>query len=84
VRHRVAAGGHAVPEDKIRGRYRRLWPFVAQAAVCANSATFYDNSGIRGPRIVARLAGGFIIGSPTWPIWTPEALVGRWPPVATR
>lgn len=26
VRHRVIAGGHSVPEDKIRGRHRRLWP----------------------------------------------------------
>ncbi|TFV59383.1 ATPase [Mycobacterium sp. PS03-16] len=79
VRHRVAAGGHDVPEQKIRDRYRRLWDHVAVAAVRADSATFYDNSAVRGPRIVAQLAGGFIVGSPTWPDWTPAALASRWP-----
>ncbi|WP_431236168.1 zeta toxin family protein (plasmid) [Mycolicibacterium psychrotolerans] len=80
VRHRVAAGGHSVPEAKIRERYHRLWALVAAAAVRADSATFYDNSGIRGPRIVAQVAGGFVVGSPAWPLWTPEALTKRWPP----
>jgi predicted ABC-type ATPase len=79
VRHRVAAGGHSVPEAKIRERYHRLWALVAAAAVRADSATFYDNSGIRGPRIVAQVAGGFVVGSPAWPQWTPEALTARWP-----
>lgn len=31
VSHRVAHGGHAVPEEKIRERYQRLWDLVAQA-----------------------------------------------------
>jgi predicted ABC-type ATPase len=79
VRHRVAAGGHSVPEAKIRERYHRLWALVAAAAARADSATFYDNSGIRGPRIVAQMAGGFVVGSPAWPQWTPEALTKRWP-----
>jgi predicted ABC-type ATPase len=74
VRHRVQAGGHDVPETKIRERYQRLWDLVAIAARHADSATFYDNSTISGPRIVAQTAGGFIIGSPTWPKWTPAAL----------
>ena len=79
VRHRVAAGGHSVPEAKIRERYHRLWALVAAAAARADSATFYDNSGMRGPRIVAQAAGGFVVGSPAWPLWTPEALTKRWP-----
>jgi predicted ABC-type ATPase len=80
VNHRVAAGGHSVPEAKIRERYQRLWTLVASAATRAESATFYDNSGIRGPRIVAQMAGGFIVGSPSWPRWTPAVLTTRWPP----
>ena len=78
VRHRVEAGGHDVPEHKIRERYQRLWSLVAIAAIRADSATFYDNSTVRGPRIVAQLAGGFVVGSPSWPTWTPAALVSRW------
>ena len=78
VRHRVAAGGHDVPEDKIRDRYRRLWDLVAAAAARADSATFYDNSAARGPRVVARLSEGFAVGSVVWPTWTPSPLTMRW------
>ncbi|ART70090.1 ATPase [Mycobacterium dioxanotrophicus] len=79
VRHRVEAGGHDVPEDKIRERYQRLWPLVATAAARSESATFYDNSTAKGPRIVAQVAGGFAVGAPTWPKWTPAVLVSTWP-----
>ncbi|WP_328356203.1 zeta toxin family protein [Mycobacterium sp. NBC_00419] len=79
VRHRVAAGGHAVPEDKIRERYQRLWDLVTQAAARADQATFYDNSTRKGPQIVAQLHGGFLVGSPAWPAWTPQELTRRWP-----
>lgn len=78
VRYRVAAGGHDVPEDKIRERYRRLWPLVASAIVRADSATVYDNSGHNGPRIVAQMSGGLGIAAPAWPIWTPPPLPIRW------
>lgn len=78
VRHRVAAGGHDVPEDKIRDRYRRLWQLVAVAAARADSTTFYDNSAVRGPRIVARLSEGFAVGSVAWPAWAPSALTTGW------
>lgn len=79
VRHRVAAGGHHVPESKIRERYGRLWRLVAAAALDADAATFYDNSAITGPRIVAQIVGGFVVGAPTWPAWAPPDLVRRWP-----
>jgi len=74
VRHRVGAGGHAVPEVKIRERYQRLWGLVATALIRCHSASVYDNSGLQGPRIVAQLHDGFSIGSPAWPAWTPEVL----------
>jgi predicted ABC-type ATPase len=79
VQHRVAAGGHDVPEHKVRERYQRLWGLVAVAAERADAATFYDNSSSRGPRIVARISGGFIVGSPARPSWTPTALTAQWP-----
>lgn len=79
VRHRVHAGGHDVPETKVRERHRRLWTTVAEAIAVSDIATVYDNSRLRGPRIATRLAGGLTIGSPDWPAWTPEVLRARWP-----
>lgn len=79
VRHRVEAGGHYVPEEKIRERYQRLWNLVGEAAAGADSATFYDNSVVTGPRIVAQVTEGFVVGNADWPTWTPAELVSRWP-----
>jgi predicted ABC-type ATPase len=79
VAARVAAGGHTVPEEKIRGRYQRLWPLVAEAIVLADTATVYDNSQRKGPRVVADFSHGFVIGEPLWPDGAPEALTDRWP-----
>jgi predicted ABC-type ATPase len=79
VERRVRAGGHHVPEDKIRQRHRRLWALVATAATASDTATVYDNSRRDGPRIVARMNGGIALGSSSWPSWTPEALRSRWP-----
>lgn len=80
VKHRVAAaGGHDVPESKIRQRHRRLWALVAEAIVRADSATVYDNARLEGPRIVAQMSAGHIIGAVSWPAWTPEPLLSRWP-----
>ncbi|MCU1701085.1 MAG: hypothetical protein JWR34_7148 [Mycobacterium sp.] len=79
VERRVRAGGHHVPEDKIRQRHRRLWALVAMAATASDTATVYDNSRRDGPRIVARMNGGIALGSSSWPSWTPESLRSRWP-----
>ncbi len=79
VQHRVQAGGHDVPESKIRQRYQRLWDLVAAAAGRADEATFYDNSTVRGPGVVAQLAAGVVVGTPAWPAWTPTPLATRWP-----
>jgi len=79
VAARVAAGGHAVPEEKIRGRYHRLWPLVADATALADAASVYDNSRRNGPSVVADLSHGFLVGNPLWPDWAPDALTTRWP-----
>jgi predicted ABC-type ATPase len=74
VAYRVASGGHAVPEDKIRQRYQRLWPLVADAIARSDTARVWDNSGRDGPVEVALLGHGMAIGSCRWPAWTPEEL----------
>jgi predicted ABC-type ATPase len=79
VAYRVQSGGHPVAENKIRERYHRLWALVAEAITRCDQATVYDNSGLKGPRIVAQMSEGFIVGSPAWPDWTPQALQTRWP-----
>jgi predicted ABC-type ATPase len=66
-------------QNKIRERYHRLWALVAEAITRCEQATVYDNSGIKGPRIVAQMSEGVIVGSPTWPHWTPQGLTARWP-----
>ena len=78
VVHRVAAGGHNVPENKIRERHRRLWPLAVQAILLADSATVYDSSHVKGPRIVAQFSEGVPIGGLRWPKWAPPHLRNRW------
>lgn len=79
VKHRVKAGGHDVPEDKIRQRFQRLWPLVVTAITRCDSATVFDNSALKGPRIVAQMSGGHLVGAPSWPAWAPRVLMSRWP-----
>jgi predicted ABC-type ATPase len=79
VKHRVLAGGHNVAEEKIRERHRRLWDLVVPAIGSCDSASVYDNSRRRGPRIIAQFAGGHLIGSPAWPQWAPVPLQQHWP-----
>jgi len=75
VANRVSSGGHTVPEDKIRGRYRRLWPLVASAIRIVDNATAYDNSRASTPfRVVATFERGAPTGNPAWPAWTPQTL----------
>lgn len=79
VAHRVQAGGHSVPTEKIRARHRRLWSLVADAIPRCDSVVVYDGSRRRGPRIVAQISGGDVIGAPSWPSWAPSELTSAWP-----
>lgn len=75
VAHRVHQGGHSVPEEKVRERYQRLWPLVAQARDVADRSRFYDNSLAKTPfRTVATYEHGGLVGEADWPPWTPDAL----------
>ena len=75
VANRVKAGGHTVPENKIRERYWRLWPLVTSAIGLVGSATVYDNSQAGTPfRVVASFEHGCVVGGPVWPAWTPQPL----------
>lgn len=79
VAARIQNGGHHVPEHKIRARYHRVWPLIAQAILLADSSVVYDNSEPTSMRITARLYGGHIMGMATWPDWTPDPLHHMWP-----
>lgn len=75
VTSRVAAGGHPVPEPKVRARYQRLWPLVAAAARLADNAVVYDNTRAASPfRVVASFERGHLVGAAGWPSWTPRPL----------
>jgi predicted ABC-type ATPase len=75
VDNRVEQGGHFVPEDKIRERYRRLWSHVVDAIALAHETYVYDNSVANRPfRLVARFERGRAVGHLDWPAWAPRAL----------
>ena len=75
---RVETGGHDVPEDKIRSRFRRLWLLVRQAIALAEETEVRDNSRAKTAfRLVARYRGGELVGSADWPAWTPRELRQR-------
>ncbi|MHB8341008.1 MAG: AAA family ATPase, partial [Mycobacteriales bacterium] len=71
VAQRVASGGHAVPERKIRERYERLWPLVVHAISRSDTARVWDNSRRDGPEEIAMFAHGLPVGSSRWPAWAP-------------
>lgn len=75
VSDRVRRGGHAVPEEKIRARYVRLWPLIVQARTLAERTYFYDNTRAATPlRLIATYEYGLLSGSVDWPGWAPDAL----------
>lgn len=78
---RVATGGHDVPEDKIRSRFRRLWQLVRRAIALAEETEILDNSRARTAfRLIARYRNGNLMGSADWPAWTPRELQPGNPP----
>lgn len=75
VAERVEHGGHAVPEGKVRTRFHRLWPLVAEAIAVADVALVYDNTRIKPAfRLVATFDHGALVGATDLPQWAPAAL----------
>lgn len=75
VNDRVRRGGHVVPEEKIRARFVRLWPLIAQARSLAERTYFYDNTRAATPlRLIATYEHGLPSGPVDWPNWTPDDL----------
>jgi predicted ABC-type ATPase len=72
TRLRSEQGGHSVPVEKVRARYRRLWANVAKALVQVDEAAMYDNSSATRPfRLVARYQNGHRLGKGDFPSWWP-------------
>ena len=76
VENRVENGGHSVPEEKIRGRFGRLWSLVRRAIDLVEEAHVYDNSRLapHAFRPIAHFRNGHLVGPTTWPTWTPAEL----------
>jgi len=66
VRARVAAGGHNVPEDRIRARRERSFRQLPWFLERADLALIYDNSGT-SPRLVGRKQFGVLEIDPSAP-----------------
>ena len=76
VEYRTESGGHAVPEAKIRERFRRLWPLVAVAIMRTDEATIYNSAEGVAPSVVAEYTAGTLVGIARWPSWSPPVLTG--------
>jgi predicted ABC-type ATPase len=80
VKHRVRAGGHDVPEDKITSRYERSLNLLYSAVNCATRAFIFDNSG-ESHVWVAEVSDGTILETKvdSLPIWCKHALWDKFP-----
>lgn len=59
VRERVSQGGHHVPEDVVRRRFRAgLKNLVTCYSAAVDSWQVYDNAELMGPRLIASRAAG--------------------------
>jgi predicted ABC-type ATPase len=56
IRNRVLAGGHDVPEQDVRRRYRRSFENLPMAIKRADHAILFDNSTENGYRLLAILS----------------------------
>ena len=75
VRSRVAAGGHDVPEVKVRERHARLWAHAAEAIAIAHETHVYANTSVADAfRPVATFRFGHLVGEPAWPEWMPDEI----------
>lgn len=80
VKHRVRAGGHDVPEDKIVSRYARSLDLLYEAVACTNRAFIFDNSG-ESAVWVAEVTDGTVLEAKvgSLPMWCKHALWDKFP-----
>lgn len=64
VQKRVEAGGHAVPEEKIRSRYVRSVGFLPEMILSADEALVYDNSYDGCEPLLVFQKGGEVVAKP--------------------
>jgi len=90
VKQRVALGGHAVPEDRIRKRYKRTLELLPLALELADDVVLFDNTGGSGPDDPARLRPfcrrsreGVTLAGPI-PDWALKALPDWFPNVRAQ
>ncbi|HEY0153602.1 MAG TPA: AAA family ATPase [Longimicrobium sp.] len=79
VAERARSGGHNVPVEDIRRRYRISLAHLAEAVASANQAVLYDNSAGPeiGPRVFAEVEEGVFVALETdRPPWFSIALGG--------
>ena len=71
VAHRARAGGHDVPESKVRARYDRGAPLIREAVRIADVGLVYDNSVAgRPPKLVLTFERGLLVKvRPDPPAW---------------
>lgn len=70
VKQRVRQGGHDVPEDRIRDRYRRSIGLLDQACAVSSRAYVFDNSG-EAHELLAEISDGeeMTLHAPALPAW---------------
>jgi len=71
VKARYAAGGHDVPEDKIRARYHRALALIPRLLCVCNKVLIYDNSD--KPVLIFQKENGLIESYPN-SLWSDAAL----------
>lgn len=71
VKCRVEEGGHPVPENKIRERFERNQSLIREAALLADRASVFDNSGLNTPprHLFDLVQGRCVAMSPDLPEW---------------
>jgi predicted ABC-type ATPase len=74
IRNRVLAGGHDVPEEDVRRRYRRSFDNLPVAIKRADHAILFDNSTEDGYRLIAILSATGDHWFEPRPLWVQRVL----------
>jgi predicted ABC-type ATPase len=76
VESREATGGHGVPEDKIRSRYRKALDLIPQLVEIADVMHIYDNSTVPFRIFKKRKSEYFIWDNDNWSRESIQKLIG--------